>query len=136
TVRLEWGGDVDELAERVAVYREAGATRVAVHRGEHERVSERMAALARAPGRCAQGQERRHPPSRSDAVPCCRTQSAPGGTPSPNVLIRGEMLYPLSYGRLAADLAGGPQSVLPPRGERREPGVVGCATPGSATGPD
>lgn len=51
TVRLEWGGDVDELAERVAVYREAGATRVAVHLGEHERVSERMAALVRALGR-------------------------------------------------------------------------------------
>lgn len=50
TVRLEWGGGVDELAERVAVYREAGATRVAVHLGEHERVSERMAALVRALG--------------------------------------------------------------------------------------
>lgn len=50
TVRLEWGGGVDELAERVTVYREAGATRVAVHLGEHERVSERMAALVRALG--------------------------------------------------------------------------------------
>src|SRR5690606_20941688 len=76
-----------------------------------------------------------HPLSRSDAVPYCLNQCAPGGTRTPNLLIRSQMLYPLSYGRLSADLAGGPQSMLPPRGERREPRVVGCATPGPATEP-
>ena len=30
------------------------------------------------------------------------TQSAPGGIRTPNLLIRNQMLYPLSYGRSAA----------------------------------
>src|ERR1035437_6951297 len=40
------------------------------------------------------------------------TQSAPGGIRTPNLLIRNQMLYPLSYGRSAA--SGNP------RAQRRE----------------
>src|SRR3954471_18129246 len=40
-------------------------------------------------------------------------QSAPEGTRTPNLLIRSQMLYPLSYGRLAEPTGGGPRTRLP-----------------------
>ena len=36
------------------------------------------------------------------------TQSAPGGIRTPNLLIRNQMLYPLSYGRTRCEPAGSP----------------------------
>jgi hypothetical protein len=41
------------------------------------------------------------------------SQSAPEGTRTPNLLIRSQMLYPLSYGRLARQTADKPSLSLP-----------------------
>ncbi|WP_277212650.1 TIGR03619 family F420-dependent LLM class oxidoreductase [Isoptericola croceus] len=47
-LRIAWDGTVpiDRITDEVIAYREAGATRLAVHFGEHDGTRERMAALA------------------------------------------------------------------------------------------
>lgn len=50
------------------------------------------------------------PPKR--AVLLCLNQSAPGGIRTPNLLIRSQMLYPLSYGRSPWRGAGGARNEL------------------------
>src|ERR1035437_6944649 len=46
--------------------------------------------------------EKSRTPPTSRGRPGLSQQSAPGGIRTPNLLIRNQMLYPLSYGRIAA----------------------------------
>src|SRR5690625_2391169 len=60
--------------------------------------------------------------------------SAPGGTRTPNLLIRSQMLYPLSYGR--TDPAGPESSIASHGGGRKSrPVLQGVMSPTAAVGP-
>ena len=54
------------------------------------------------------------------AVPGRGLVGAPEGTRTPNLLIRSQMLYPLSYGRMALD---GPQTTIQARGPHAQTGT-------------
>ncbi len=75
------------------------------------------------------------PPKRAAVL--CLNQSAPGGIRTPNLLIRSQMLYPLSYGRMPRYTRGArndeqlymPSTVSANREVPRNPAVDGCDAP-------
>ena len=62
----------------------------------------------------------------------CLNQCAPEGTRTPNLLIRSQMLYPLSYGRmLLARAHNVVQNTSRQAGARIETGVIGTGVEGA-----